>query len=66
MTVVFIHHCLCPLSIIEHGLIYGTLKEEPPLGTYPDSTFLQTPVTLHFTARKIMESPNEANFAQWT
>ena len=48
-------------------------KEEPPLGTYPDTTFLQTPVTLHFTgnngvrkARKIMESPKEANFPQWT
>lgn len=27
MTVASIHHCLCPLSIIEHGLIYGTHEE---------------------------------------
>lgn len=76
LTIRSIHCCLCPLSVMKWDLltecsspgcsVRKATKGGPPLGLWPHSTFLQTPRTLHFTARIITESPRKANFTQWT
>lgn len=72
LTIRSIHCGLCSLSVMNLDLLTErsspdcsmrkAAKGESPLGMSPDSAFLQTPLTLHFTARIIMGVPIGGKF----
>lgn len=66
-----IHHCLCPLSIIEHGLIYGTheegCQERASLGNTSRQHVPANSSDSTFHRQENNGVPkDEANFTQWT